>query len=518
MAATSEALNLLLLERDELEEELKLRKISSQDQGGLDKLLKMLEQEGAGDAATPAPLSTTAWRTEFQICRNKFDGLYKLVTSDPRNASLRVRIWHLGQRLQRMKMVNPESEEVLSLITQYVTMKDQLNLIIRTGARPKERTNATTTNTNTENANISGSQSDFLGFSPVSSANQSASGQPLAGNTNPANADVFSNRQRYIPPYNPTIPPPEVPGYAPPVVQAVGMEYRPRGFMGNAMARWPIRFNGIVKDLSIEQFIFRVENMAAADGISRAALTLGIHFLLTGKAADFFWVYREKNPEATWEQLKAALKGRYAAQHKDVEIRRLIADRKQAPGESFGEYVTSVESLAARLRRRMEEDELIENLRQNMNYRLQTALMLHQNLTLPELEEHCLSFERLWNAQADSMKRPVATRAHVHELMEADNFKQQPNQDNILDAVDALRIRPPITNDDNKGEYIVCWNCKDLGHTFLDCMTPTNRVFCFGCGAENTYRPQCKKCAAGNEKRGALGGVRRPNPFTPKTM
>lgn len=525
MAATPVKLNLLLLERDELEEEMRLRNITDHDKIGISELIAKLEQEGAGNAVAPTALPTTAWASEYRICRNKFDVLYRLVTTDPVNASLQVRMWHLGQRLNRMKLANPDADNVLSLITQYSTMKDQLNLVIRTGSRPKQHVTAAAT-ANTDTADISGNQSDFHGFSPIPAAYQSATdanNQATGGpapvvNTHPAHTDAWPIRQRHIPAYNPAVPPPEVRGHAAPVEPAVGVEYRPRGFMGNAMARWPIRFNGIIKDLSIEQFIFRVENMAAADGISRATLTLGIHFLLTGKAADFFWVYREKNPEATWEQLKAALKARYATQHKDVEIRREIADRKQAAGESFGEFVTSVESLAARLRRRMEEDELIENLRQNMSHRLQTALMMHQDLTLPELEEHCIRFERLWNSQADYMKRPVAMRPRVNELLEADNFRVQAKQDDMMDAIEALQIRPAIAAIGNRNDYIICWNCKDLGHNFKDCLTKIDHVFCFGCGAENVYRPQCTKCAAGNGKRDVLGGVRRPNPFTPKTL
>lgn len=143
---------------------------------------------------------------------------------------------------------------------------------------------------------------------------------------------------------------------------------------------------------------------------------------------------------------------------------------------------------------------------------------MHQNLTLPELEEHCLSFERLWNTQLDSLKRPGPIRARVHELLEPSDLKLESKMDNMTDAIEALQIRPANNANNNRGEYKICWNCKDMGHTFMDCMTPVNRVFCFGCGADNTYKPQCPKCTAGNEKRDVLGGVRRPNPFTPKTI
>lgn len=39
----------------------------------------------------------------------------------------------------------------------------------------------------------------------------------------------------------------------------------------------------------------------------------------------------------------------------------------------------------------------------------------------------------------------------------------------------------------------ICWNCKDLGHTYHDCMIDL-RFFCFGCGRENVNKPDCFNC------------------------
>lgn len=38
-----------------------------------------------------------------------------------------------------------------------------------------------------------------------------------------------------------------------------------------------------------------------------------------------------------------------------------------------------------------------------------------------------------------------------------------------------------------------CWNCDQLGHYFEDCLQERT-IFCYGCGAKNTYKPQCVKC------------------------
>ncbi|KAM8706660.1 hypothetical protein ACLKA7_010859 [Drosophila subpalustris] len=40
-----------------------------------------------------------------------------------------------------------------------------------------------------------------------------------------------------------------------------------------------------------------------------------------------------------------------------------------------------------------------------------------------------------------------------------------------------------------------CWNCGGQGHRYQDC-TGERRVFCYGCGKSDTYRPACNSCNA----------------------
>ncbi|KAH8308605.1 hypothetical protein KR018_009276, partial [Drosophila ironensis] len=53
-------------------------------------------------------------------------------------------------------------------------------------------------------------------------------------------------------------------------------------------------------------------------------------------------------------------------------------------------------------------------------------------------------------------------------------------------------------SDVEKGEEIealalVCWNCRKEGHRYHDCEAK-RKVFCYGCGHPNTYKPSCLKC------------------------
>ncbi|KAH8283723.1 hypothetical protein KR054_006755, partial [Drosophila jambulina] len=45
---------------------------------------------------------------------------------------------------------------------------------------------------------------------------------------------------------------------------------------------------------------------------------------------------------------------------------------------------------------------------------------------------------------------------------------------------------------------LVCWNCRKEGHRYQDCLSE-KRVFCYGCGAANTYKPNCVKCTKNSQ-------------------
>lgn len=298
--------------------------------------------------------------------------------------------------------------------------------------------------------------------------------------------------------------------------------------MGQIMARWSIRFPGN-NNLTMDEFIFRVETLAEADGIPQASLILGLHLLLEKRAADVYWNHRRKYPLATWDHLKCILLERYATQESDIELRKSIADRRQLTGESFADFCLDIENLAARMRRPMDEGELIEYLRNNMSFRLQDALMLHPTFTIRELQSHCRRFERVWMSQSQFTRRTVGRVNEVDTAADMMPIEQPVNEatytrmnnndfqpvlipdeiNAIQSRVGAMHLNPSV----NRAEYMVCWNCADLGHSFFDCVAPRT-VFCYGCGAKNIYKPQCQNCHSGNGRRGGSNsGPSRTNPF-----
>ena len=88
-------------------------------------------------------------------------------------------------------------------------------------------------------------------------------------------------------------------------------------------------------------------------------------------------------------------------------------------------------------------------------------------------------------------------RSYVTELSVPDYSEQL--SDDINDTENISEIRRHIAK-----ESLICWNCDKPGHRFDDCVGP-RKIFCFGCGAKEIFKPMCPKCnPSGNRKRDVL--------------
>lgn len=345
---------------------------------------------------------------------------------------------------------------------------------------------------------------------------------------------------------------------------------------GHVIHKWSIRFDGVSGSLSAEDFIYRAERQAQLYGVSERALALGVGDLMTGRAGQWFWTYQQQMPNATWAELKAAFLRRYAP-HKesDYEIRSRIENRKQKENESFNEFCQDVEALAVRLLRRMPEDELVEVLRRNMLMHLRKALWRHETFTVDELVSVCCEYEELckdeerltarqrhrvnevayqepsragWHAVHSEYREPVSahtqfTQEPLHEhfpqyypgvtrapmpyagfnqpYSEATydqryaepntNFTMAPNyMSGPQEHIEAIKSEP------NRGDYVVCWNCCEMGHVFTNCSKPQMRVFCYTCGMHDKLTVTCPRCSLNLRKGKTQSGATCPpksNPY-----
>lgn len=298
----------------------------------------------------------------------------------------------------------------------------------------------------------------------------------------------------------------------------VNMHMRPTKHMD----AWKVKYDGSSDDMSVDEFIFRVETLAKSTNTSTEHLASGLHFLLSGRAANWYWIHIRKYPCQNWNALKRALTAHFAVEQSDAEIRVLIEARKQLPKESFADFSVAVQQLTVRLRRIVDEEETVEILKRNMNFRLRESLLFHEVNTVECLHSLCRKLEKIWSEQSSrriEFRRVNEIEQKLDQVeLEPDLCKHgYPNQV-VQKEVHAIQT-----------QYIICWNCKDMGHTFQDCKSNQRNVFCYGCGAENTYRPDCNHCSKsgnGTRKPGVVGPRqtevhprqpetqnRRPNPF-----
>lgn len=353
-----------------------------------------------------------------------------------------------------------------------------------------------------------------------------ASGEPNFGRTNNVITSFDLPSHRSSTQLLPLQLPPNYPASVNNVVGQVA-NGRPNVGLSQALSRWTLRFGGGKNDLPIDEFFFRIENLAAADNLTSESIVLGLHFLLRDSASDFYWVQRRKCPNSTYAQLKRSMIAHFLRQDNDFELRKFIMGRRQGQREEFVDFCLSIECLAARLSRPIDEAELLEILRQNMSARLQDRLLLTPIASVDVLKSACQKFERMWASQIEHSKSRNFT-GHLAELGFDDPFNNVYGSNTAgrsdsqvsefhtscgPDSFNIAEVSRPRLNRPNS-DLIVCWNCDDIGHSFSDCQSRNRNIFCYGCGAKQVYKPKCSKCNPGNLRAGGIAaGHPRPNPF-----
>lgn len=282
---------------------------------------------------------------------------------------------------------------------------------------------------------------------------------------------------------------------------------------GFRISKWPMRFSGAPGELLVEEFLFRIERLARLDGVSEAALVIGIGVLLTGRAAQWYWTYQRNAEHSTWTQFKQAFIRRYKPKREtDHDIRAQIENRKQRQGEQFGDYCQDVEAIEVRLTQRMSTKELVESLRRNMIMPLRKALFRTVTETVDELLLACSEFEELCEEE-DRMARAAHRKAFAghRQVNEIDEYEQEGSWDQSQFGGTNNRSQVEAIQQISRTDNIICWNCKDIGHPFTQCGKPQQGRFCFTCGLAGVIKAECPKCAGNVRRDGGAAMATRPS-------
>lgn len=553
------------LEDDEVRIEMDIRGIDPTDPSALCTLVSWLNEELIGSRESPSELHSSFKSVTGEVAEISWKLASLVVKSgDPIDLSRsQHRLLHLVGRVVRLESRSGGHAQVARLREELDARIDQMSTWIENSEAQAAANSAVYAKEAAPRIDAIGEMDGASATGPSapvvdpkqpsglsvpstqSNLDNSFSALPLPPlkSTSVAGPSTAGMRQRLAslvaPPQNPFAHPRMSQQFNNPVAEGVVEGGQPRNYRpsqashGWSLEKWPLRFLGSPKDLPIDEFIFRVETLARLSDLTEAAMTLGLHQLLVGSAASWYWVFIRNEPNASWRRIKAALSEAFRSNVSDAAIRRAIMDRLQRPGERFVEFLLAIRELEVRLAVRFTEAELLETLRRNMLPTTQHRLLFVYPRSVPELQRYVQDLEELAQNQLEVQQlRKVAGRVHEFSgfVPPLDNSYVAPgyapiypelnNQsypptwfapDSAYDPV-AIPTNPvgtlentystpsqpdwlcAMANPSDRNTAILCWNCEERGHTFVDCLAPRN-IFCYGCGLKNTVRPQCPKCA-----------------------
>lgn len=261
--------------------------------------------------------------------------------------------------------------------------------------------------------------------------------------------------------------------------------------VGHIIHNWQIRFTGDPKGMPVENFIYRVEALTRQ--------TLGGNFdllcdhmsaLFESKASDWFWRHHKSCRRIIWSDFCNALREQYNDTRTDVDYREMIRDRKQKPGEPFDTFYDALIDISDRLATPLPERLLVEILRRNLQPEIQHELLNLEIKSVSQLREICRKREFFLQDMGKmfGLSKSLVPRRQVHELFQEDS---------------------EIADEEISAISLVCWNCQKSGHRYQECLDD-RRVFCYGCGTPNVYKPTCSTCnASKNVRPSALKSARK---------
>lgn len=245
----------------------------------------------------------------------------------------------------------------------------------------------------------------------------------------------------------------------------------------NIIQSWRIKFDGVKDGLHAEEFLYRVKSLAQQNLNGDYQLLCDhLHLFFAGKANEWYWQYHRSCNYHTWDDFCKEFIQKFRDIDSDMDIWESINSRHQGDKESFEEYQFHVEKLVARLKNKISEESLVHLLIRHAKSSVRYELM-HLNIkTLSRLREEIRTHDQYCKQlKTHAGKGSANSRPFISQI-------EQDSEESTTKEVLAVQYKP-----------LKCWNCDKIGHRFEDCFEARS-IFCFGCGAKNTYKPKCKTC------------------------
>lgn len=242
----------------------------------------------------------------------------------------------------------------------------------------------------------------------------------------------------------------------------------------NPISSWNLVFSGDGKGVNVNQFLRQVELTARADRVSTVDLLESAIHLFAGPARNWYMAFEYLF--YSWEDLTNALRQNFVSEDSDFILLKEIESRVQGKEEPFVLYLSGMLNLFHHLKEPISERKKLDMIMRNMNPFLSDRLALLEIHNTQQLALLCKKIE------------DVRTRSKSFRQSHVESY---PNYSKRY--VSEVQRDPSPTPGHNQLE-IKCVNCREMGHSFVNCKRPKMRVFCYVCGELGQLATNCDSC------------------------
>lgn len=268
--------------------------------------------------------------------------------------------------------------------------------------------------------------------------------------------------------------------------------------------KWGLQFDGNSSHLAIEDFIFRLETLQRQYHIPWTEVLRDFHLLVVGDAKKWYWLTAQTNDVTSadkWPTLKMAMMQQYQSTRSSFELMRDMVERKQQPGESIDTFFHTMNTLRSRLGMPMPEYEMIKLIKRNLKESVGKIVYPMAISSVEQLRLECIEAEKTFLRKDVRPLPPLQGNRYARQVNEINDNLAEDYQYPEREYEEVAAVRINNTNMQPKRNILICWNCKQNGHGFMDCPSTQRTLFCYRCGKPDVISPNCTNCPSRNFQR-----------------
>ncbi len=266
------------------------------------------------------------------------------------------------------------------------------------------------------------------------------------------------------------------------------------------VVKWGLKFSGERRDISLNAFLERVDELCDARNVSKEQLFKSAIDLFRGPALNWFRLIR-KNVNS-WDALKTALREQFLPYDYEDRLWEEIRRRSQGKDETIGIYLAVMDNLFSRLTYPADEKRRLNIILRNLNPFVQEKLCLTEIKSADDLLRVGRQIERS-RCFVNSYKPPSRGRDDLEpdlsyidvestsHFNRRDRYSAGNSSRNSCTAINANQESSRSAQ--TRASTVHCWNCGEPGHLAQNCDRP-KRLHCYGCGAADVTKFSCRKC------------------------